>query len=254
MESRLLDRLSNSGDTDNLFASLNILSHQSLTYTLLDKIIDLIMDETLPPGYAFPNENVMCKELGIGRSTLRETYSALSAMGFITRSKTGTTVNDRNRIVTSMPLRYIFKNSELNDAMDFRIMLESHAADLAGQKADETAISEMQYLIDEMQRTTDVAKLSNLDFNFHLSIATASKNVLLRNTLIAIAGEMERSTYSGYMLGENVVENSIAFHLSILDAIKQHDGTLAKHRMRTHIRDIYTVLLRLSYNSGPDSK
>lgn len=60
------------------------------------------------------------------------------------------------------------------DAIAYKFMLESQAADLAGQKADETAITKMQYLIDEMQKTSDIAKIANLDFN--LVIATTSKD------------------------------------------------------------------------------
>lgn len=236
--------------TDDLFTGMKSITKQSITYALLEKLIDMIMAETLKPGYTFPNENEMCKQLGIGRSTLRETYTALMAMGFITRTKAGTSVNDRMTIASAMPLRYIFKKSEINDVMDFRSMLESQTAYLAAQLANSSFIDELQSILNKMKKcaeTNDIENLSKLDFDFHLTIALASGNPLLSKTLSAIASELERSAYSGYHLDPSIIEKSLEFHQNILDAIKAHDPSQAKLAMRTHIKDIYTVFRRISY-------
>lgn len=236
--------------TDDLFSGIKNIAKQSITYVLLDRLIDMIMDETLKPGYTFPNENEMCKQLGIGRSTLRETYTALMAMGFITRTKAGTTVNDRMSIASAIPLRYIFKKSEINDIMDFRSMLESQTAYLAAQRANDSYIEEMQNILNKMKHcaeNNDIDSLSKLDFDFHLTIALASGNPLLSKTLSAIATELEHSAYSGYHLDPSIIDKSLEFHQNILDAIIAHDPSQAKLAMRTHIKDIYTVFRRISY-------
>ncbi|MBC8535376.1 FadR/GntR family transcriptional regulator [Feifania hominis] len=236
--------------TQDMYTNLDSVTKKSITSTLLDKLTDLIMDETLKPGYVFPNENEMCKQLGIGRSTLRETQSALAAMGFITRTKAGTTVNDRLRIISSIPLRYIFKNSDLDEIMEYRIMLESQNAYLAAKFADDRAIEDMEGIIAEMRENagSDVTRLSQLDFNFHFAIATATNNSLLKNTLAAVAGELERSSYSGYYINPTkTISTSIDFHEQILSAIRAHDQTRAKHAMRNHIKDIYTNLRKVMY-------
>ena len=43
----------------------------------------MITNGQLPAGYMMPNENVVSEQLGIGRSTLREAYTALAVFGFI---------------------------------------------------------------------------------------------------------------------------------------------------------------------------
>lgn len=234
--------------TNSLFSGLGNTAKKNLSTTLLDKIIEMIMDETLKPGFVFPNENEMCRQLGIGRSTLRETYTALAAMGFITRTKAGTTVNDNRKIISSVPLKYIFKNSELDEIMEFRIMLEAQNAFLAARYADDQAIEEMEKILEDMKNNagSDIDRLSKLDFNFHFSIAMATNNSLLKNTLAAVANELERSAYSGFYIDpETTIKNSVEFHEQVVAAIKAHDPQTAKRAMRAHIKNIYTVLRKV---------
>lgn len=232
--------------TSDLYNNLSEVTKRSLTGTLLERLIDMIMNETLKPGYTFPNENDLCRQLGIGRSTLREAYTALSAMGFISRTKSGTTVNSRRQIVSSVPLRYLLRFSDLDEIMEYRIMLETQTAFLAAKYADDTTISEMENIIREMKENhgSDVARLSQLDINFHFTIAMASNNSLLKNTLVAVTNELERSSYSGYSVNpETTIANSISYHEQILEAIREHDQKRAKRAMRNHVKDIYKVLM-----------
>lgn len=239
--------------TNNLFENLQNFTKKSISYALLEKLIDMIMDETIKPGFTFPNENDMCKILGVGRSTLRETYTALMAMGFITRTKAGTTVNDNKRIITSVPLKYIFKNSELQDIYEFRTMLETQSAQLAATKASEDSIEMMSQIIDQMREKgarRDIDALTHLDTSFHFLIATSTGNALIKNTLAAVTHEFEHSAYSGYCLDASIILKSIDFHEQIFQAIKNRDPELAKVKMHAHIKDIYGVLQRVSYEGS----
>lgn len=239
----------NSQMTTALFEHLDQASKKNITCNLLDHFIQLIMDETLKPGYVFPNENEMCRQLRIARSSLREVYAALSAMGFISRSKAGTYVNSTRQIASSIPLRYLLRHSSWNEVMEFRVMVESQTAALAARYADEVSIREMENIIEQMKiADSDPRKLTALDINFHMSIATASNNLLLKNTLAAITTELERSGYSGFSIDPGTtVTNSISFHQQILQAIREHDQKLAKKNMTNHIQDIYTVLAKNIY-------
>ena len=54
--------------TSDLYNNLSEVTKRSLTGTLLERLIDMIMNETLKPGYTFPNENDLCRQLGISRT------------------------------------------------------------------------------------------------------------------------------------------------------------------------------------------
>ena len=75
---------------DDLAAS----ERRNISDVIFRRIRDAIISGELPPGYVFPNENELCKKLNIGRSSLREAYSPLETLKLITRSKSGTYVND----------------------------------------------------------------------------------------------------------------------------------------------------------------
>mgnify|MGYP000871480556 CR=1 FL=1 len=238
--------------TDDLFTTLGNITRKSLSYTLLEKLIDLIMDGTLKPGFTFPNEKEMYKHLGVSRSTLRETYTALMAMGFISRTKAGTKVNNNAQIIASVPLNYMFKKSELQYIYEFRSMLETQCAQLAALRADDEAIQKLADIIDEMRTSGsnhDIDSLTRLDLKFHSHIASTTGNPLLKNTLIAVTDEYENSAYTGYCLDQRIIDQSINFHQQIYDAIKARDAELARIRMQSHINNIYQVLEKVSLES-----
>ena len=95
------------------------LGKQNISQKLFQRLKELIMDGKLPPGYMMPNENVVSELLGVGRSTLREAYTALAVFGFIRRSKAGTFVNEIDNMIFNMLVYIDFdkigkENSENN--------------------------------------------------------------------------------------------------------------------------------------------
>ena len=91
--------------TTELYKQLGTVSKKTITSTLLDNLIEMIMNENPSgPTTPFQTKTTMCAQLGVSRSSLREAYTALAAMGFIRRTKSGTTVNPMRQIVASIPL------------------------------------------------------------------------------------------------------------------------------------------------------
>lgn len=111
------------------------LGKHNISQTLFQRFKELIMDGKLPAGYMMPNENVVSEMLGVGRSTLREAYTALAVFGFIRRSKAGTFVNEIDNIVNIAPFSITVENSDLNDLLEFRYMLEGETASYAAKRA-----------------------------------------------------------------------------------------------------------------------
>lgn len=100
------------------------LGKHNISQTLFQRLKELIIEGKLPAGYMMPNENIVSEMLGVGRSTLREAYTALAVFGFIRRSKAGTFVNEIDNIVNIAPFSITVENSDLNDLLEFRYMLE----------------------------------------------------------------------------------------------------------------------------------
>lgn len=235
------------GTTERLFTSLQSIASRGLSDTLLDRLVEMILDGTLPPGYEFPNENVICSNLNIGRSTLRETYKALMALGFITRSKRGTKVNKTRKIISSVPLNFIVRNSNLDDLDDFRKMLETETAYRAAKNASEEQVAEIKRVLDYMrENVSNIEALTKGDTSFHLAIANGSQNTMMINTVTAVLSEIETSAHMGYYTDTSTIGKSIYFHEQIYDAIHARDKERARTAMRSHIQDIYVTLRELA--------
>ena len=111
------------------------LGRSNISQNLFQRFKELITSGKLPAGYMMPNENVVSEMLGVGRSTLREAYTALAVFGFIRRSKAGTFINEIDNIVNIAPFSITVENSDLNDLLEFRYMLEGETASYAAKRA-----------------------------------------------------------------------------------------------------------------------
>lgn len=245
MENDIIAYALNEKMKSDLFENLQTQQRKSVADSILENLINLIMDEVIKPNFVFPNENVMCEKLNISRSTLREVYSALEAMGFITRTKSGTVLNNMSRIRSAIPLRYLFRKADTDEIMEFRIMVESQVAFLAAKYMDDNNIAQLEGILDKMKvnHGSDINELTQLDLQFHYTLATYCNNKLLLNTLSAITIENQRSAYAGYDIDPEIsIKHSLEYHAKVIEALKKHDQKACRNAMREHILDIYTVL------------
>ena len=214
-------------------------SGKNIVNTLFDKFRYLILSGKLPPGSVLPNENIMCEKLSVSRSTLREAYTALSVSGFITRSKTGTYINDTNDIVNFAPFSITVESSEIRDLMEFRYMIEVEIAKYAARRATEEDIEKMTDVYNKMYAARYNRKLfSFFHTKFHMLIASASKNKLFVSTMTAAYDSFEKEVNH---IAESIegskedFEYAITTHKRILDAIRARDEEKAFEIMKEHI-------------------
>ena len=128
------------------------LGKNNISQNLFQRFKELITNGQLPAGYMMPNENVVSEQLGIGRSTLREAYTALAVFGFIRRSKAGTFVNEIDNIVNIAPFSITVENSDLNDLLEFRYMIEGETASYAAKRATKDDIAQLEYYYEKMKQ------------------------------------------------------------------------------------------------------
>ena len=110
-------------EIESLANNLNIYASD----TLAERIRSMIVSGELPEGYEFPKEEEFCKQLGVGRSTLREAFKVLNASGYIKRVKGhGTVVNKISSIFESAPIVESLRLLEVREVLEFREMLETN--------------------------------------------------------------------------------------------------------------------------------
>ena len=208
---------------------------------LADKIRTHIISGEIPAGYIFPNETIFCEQLGVSRSTLREAYKALESTGFIKRVKRfGTIVNDFSDISKAAPLGTSLIMSDIDELLEFRVMIEAELARLAALRASEENINSMKEALENMKKSgSDLADLTQHDTRFHMEIAKASGNRLLMSTMENAKDVFQTGIYRAFQRKTKTnVENALYFHEQILDAIIHKDSDGAYTIMRRHIESV----------------
>lgn len=216
------------------------LGKQNISQALFHKMKELIMEGKLPAGYMMPNENTISELLGVGRSTLREAYTALAVFGFIRRSKAGTFVNEIDNIVNIAPFSITVENSDLNDLLEFRYMLEGETASYAAKRATPEDIAQLVYCYEKMiAYKHDVNLFVDYDAMFHMQVSAATHNKLLTSTMIAAKESFEKgirlAMRESLTQNPRVIDVTIELHGKILEAIKNGDYQTAYSAMREHI-------------------
>lgn len=224
---------------------LDIQPQKNMSDKIYEQISQLIRSGELPEGYVFPNETVMCEQLKIGRSTIREAYKALELSGYVTRTKRGTVVNGTSAILSSMPLKKAVKDSSEEDFEEFRRMLEECTAGLAAERADEKEVEELTEIhrqFWEAYQNEQYNKMEELDKKFHEKIASATHNFLLITAMAAVseawAQGVSRNFKQMVETRPHHLKEVIQSHQRILDAVQGHDAQAAQKWMLDHISKI----------------
>lgn len=86
----------------------------------VDQIIQVILDRNMKAGDKLPNEYDLARELGVGRSTLREAIKRLVARNILTaRQGAGTFVSEKNGVPEDpLGLTFMMEEGAENLALD----------------------------------------------------------------------------------------------------------------------------------------
>lgn len=213
---------------------------KNISKELFERFKTLIFEGKIPAGSALPNENDMSGLLGVGRSTLREAYTALSVLGFIKRTKAGTVVNSVENIVSIAPFSFTVENSDLNDLLEFRFMLEGEIASYAAKRATPEDIEKIEDSYNNMIKyRRDINRFVDYDSKYHMHVSYATHNKLLISAMVAAKESFEKgirlAMRKSLVEDPRVIDVTIDLHGKLLNAIKEKNYREAYSTMREHI-------------------
>lgn len=202
----------------------------------MEAIVAYLQQEDLKAGDRLPNERDLSAQLGVGRSTLRESIQRLTARNVLeTRKGVGTFVSYKHGVAED-PLGFTLirdKARLARDLLEFRILIEPRAAALAAQNASEADIAEMAALCDGVDELIRAGKPHlKMDQEFHTCIARCSGNIILPKLLPIIHGAIGVFIES---TGGVLKEETMRTHRAVLNAIRRRDGAAASDAMYLHL-------------------
>lgn len=169
---------------------LEKLRRETLSEKAATRLIDFIQDHHLRPRDALPSETTLAAEFGVSRQVIREALKSLQGKGIID------IVNGKGALVRAIDSETLFvlfqqavhlNHSTMIELLEIRNGLEVQSAALAAQRRTPEDIRQMQEIIGEMrQHVYDPDAYMPLDLAYHLSIASASHNMMLHHLLESI--------------------------------------------------------------------
>jgi len=215
--------------------SVSARGEQTLSEQAYVALRDRIVRLGLPPGAALTEETLM-RELGLGRTPIREAVKRLALEDLVViYPRRGTFVSEINI-------------TDLAQISDVRLRLEGHAAYRAAEHATADDRAEGKMLVDELEQLHDGADgdaLMRLDARIHRHVYRCSRNPYLESTLDRY---LNLSLRIWYLVIDRLphLEQSVFEHRDLLGAIDQGDATGARELAESHVatfeREIRTVL------------
>ncbi len=214
----------------------------NVTDSIVNQIKDLVLQGKLNEGDKLPPERELMNLFEVGRPSLREALKVLEAQGLIEKTQKGTIItgNHDKFFSDSLMFQLYFSSADWQDIFEARRFLERELTYLATTRASSEDFDEIEHTIDEMElsihdNNQSVYVTSNL--LFHERIAKASKNLVLFNLYESINNLIKHSQEKGVtVLG--VMNESLNYHKSILDAMRQRNPELASSLMVKHINSV----------------
>lgn len=234
---------------------MGIIKKQNSRDQIINYILSKIESGELKSGDKLMNEREFSEQLGVSRVPLREAICALSTLGILeARQGDGTFVSSYNPDLIGKVIRTysLFDRSLIDEIFEARTILEADAAKLAAANRTSEDIEKIRKALqryDEMVQLytkdeIDIKCVLEHDNYVHLGIAAAAHNNFFLQIIdtVRYAGQSRHIFRDEYTINPHHVEESVAYHKNIFEAIVRQDKEGAYQAMREHILHIQSAL------------
>ena len=197
------------------------------------------------PGERLPAERTLASNLGVSRLTVREALRVLQEEGaLVTRRGPagGAFVTERSRGLE--PARVI-------EVFEYRLAVETTAAELAARRRSAEDLARLAECRRALRESADAGAFRRADSAFHLAVADASGNGMLRTSI----EDARAATFDSFDAQPfRVLRDATARgHDAVALAIEAGDGAAAAAAMAEHLRaarDEVLAVLRGAADAG----
>jgi DNA-binding GntR family transcriptional regulator len=224
----------------NTEANVTPIDRQGLASAVTAKLRDMIVEGLLAPGTRL-NERVLCEQLAVSRTPLREAFKTLAVEGLIAL------LPNRGAVVAQMSIADIEQTFEVMGA------LEALSGTLACERISDGEIAEIKALHFEMlaaHARHDLPGYYRINHAIHDRINAAANNGVLSQTYLQINARIQSLRFRSNFNQEKW-DAAVREHSAMLSALEQRDGEALSAILRQHLRNkrdvvVAEMLARLS--------
>ena len=215
---------------------------RSLRIRVFNAIENAILDGEYKDGDSL-NELKLSKELGVSRTPVREALMQLELEGLVKN------VPNKGAVVIGVT------EQDIHDIYEIRIRIEGLAARLCAENITDDELHALEQIVDLQEfylLKNDTEQIWKLDSDFHKIIYDASRSRPLRFTLSNFHNYIKKARDISVQT-EGRAEKTVAEHRAILDAIKEHNGSLSEQLTAKHISNAEDNLFENAMKDSTES-
>ena len=202
-----------------------------------------VVSGAYPAGALLPNEDLLCQELQVSRTALREAVKVLAAKGLLEpRPRIGTRVRVRDQWNLLDPDILAWRCATgadpefLRHLTELREIIEPAAASLAATSRTAPQLAAIGTALGQMRKALTIAQWVEADLAFHTAVLRATNNPLLM-PLAAIIGSALESLLGVTARSATDFKRGLPDHQKVFEAIESGDAQSALHRMASMLAD-----------------
>jgi DNA-binding GntR family transcriptional regulator len=200
------------------------LAPRALYQEVAEQLRQRIYRRELAPG-SWIDEMKIAEEFGISRTPLREALKVLAAEGLVTMKVR------RGAYVTEV------SEQDLADVYHLLALLESDAAAVVAERATPAQLRELETLHKELEGATrNRERFFAINERFHLRLLELADN-RWRDQMVRDLRKVMKLNRQHSLLKSGRIEESLAEHRAVLQALLARDGAAAMRRMQEHFRN-----------------
>lgn len=214
---------------------------KKVSESVVEQIEKMIKQGAFQAGEKLPSVREMCDMFGVGRSAIRDAIITLKGKGTVDiRQGEGTYVCrfDSTRIFNNHLI--IPETSDVRALFQVRKILEPGIAEMAAQNRTERQLLEIEEILSN--------KTSNgweEDYNFHMTIAKASRNEIIFQLIQYISTTTKKHMTDFHQFIQKdpkLIAKINEQHYEIFQEIKENNAQLAKIKMTEHLEYVEDIL------------
>jgi len=197
------------------------LTSRALYEEVAELLRQRIFNRELEPG-SWIDELRIADELGISRTPMREALKVLAAEGLVTMKVR------RGAYVTEV------SEQDLRDVYHLLSLLESDAAGVVASSATDAQLGELQELHQKLEQSVhDTDRFFAINERFHMRVLEVANN-RWRNQVVADLRKVMKLNRHHSLFKMGRLQESLAEHSGIMQAIASRDASEAVRRMKDH--------------------
>ncbi|MEM7103220.1 MAG: FadR/GntR family transcriptional regulator [Bacteroidota bacterium] len=240
----------------NLLNNFHEIRIESPVDNIIRQIRELITSGQLAPGTKLPPERKLAEKLGVGRSNVRDAIKKLEFYGILkTLPQSGTIVAGLGIAALEGLISDVLKieNSDFGSLVETRVILETEAAKLAATRRKDEDIEDIRLALAAYAvKVKEGEQAVEEDLMFHLKIAEASKNAVLKSLMLIITPDIIKSFIQLDICKDDRGLRALEEHEQILKKIIAKDAEGAAEAMKIHLKEVtdYTRTMKGKEGNG----